>query len=192
MKLYLKGIRCGGDKCAVERRNHPPGQHGQRRGKTSDYGLQLREKQKMKKIYGLLERQFRVFFQRAARQRGITGENLISLLERRLDNVIFRLLFVSGRVEARQLVGHRAVFVNGRVTNVPSYIVRPGDKITVRAKEAVRKRIKENLEMLQDRSIPEWLSLDRNALTAEVLRMPTKADAGLQVEESLVVELYSK
>jgi len=192
VKLYLKGIRCSGDKCAVERRNHPPGQHGARRGKISDYGLQLREKQKMKKIYGLLERQFRVFFYRASRLRGVTGENLISLLERRLDNAVFRLLWVSSRTEARQMVNHGGVLVNGRTVSIPSFIVRAGDKITLRAKEAMAKRVKENLEMLQDRSIPEWLSLDRNSLEAQVVRLPTKADAGLQVEESLVVELYSK
>lgn len=192
VKLYLKGIRCSGDKCSVERRESAPGQHGARRGKLSNYGMQLREKQKMKKIYGILETQFRVIFSRAAKKRGVTGENLIQLLERRLDNVIFRLLFVSSRVEARQMVGHRHVFVNGRLVNIPSFVVKVGDKITVRAKESVHKRVKENLEMLQDRPVPDWLSIDRNNVSAEVLRLPTKADAALPVEESLVVELYSK
>jgi len=192
MKLFLKGIRCTGDKCAIERRNQPPGQHGRNRPKLSDYGTQLREKQKMKRIYGLLESQFHIFFSRAVKKRGVTGETLIQLLERRLDNVMYRLLFVPSRAEARQMVNHGAVFVNGRSVNIPSFLVRPGDKIEVRKKEAVQSRVKANLEMLQDRLIPEWLSLDRNLLQAKVLRLPTKADAGLPVEESLIVELYSK
>ena len=192
IKLFLKGIRCTGDKCAIERRNQPPGQHGSNRPKISDYGTQLREKQKMKKIYGLLERQFRVFFARAVKKRGVTGETLIQLLERRLDNVIYRLLFVSSRAEARQMVGHGLIFVNERVVNVPSFLVRPGDVIEVRKKEAMTNRVKANLEMLQDRSVAEWLSLDKNTLQAKVLRLPAKPDAGLPVEESLIVELYSK
>ena len=192
MKLFLKGIRCTGDKCAIERRNQPPGQHGRTRPKLSDYGTQLREKQKMKKIYGLLERQFRVFFARAVRKRGVTGETLISLLERRLDNVIYRLLLVPSRAEARQFVTHGNAFVNGRPVNIPSFLVRPGDKIEIRKKEEIHKRAKANLEMLQDRSIPEWLSLNRQTIEAGVLRLPGKADAGLPVEESLIVELYSK
>ena len=192
IKLFLKGIRCTGDKCAIERRNQPPGQHGRSRLKLSDYGTQLREKQKMKKIYGLLERQFRISFDRAVKKRGVTGETLISLLERRLDNVIYRLLWISSRAEARQMVSHGFIFVNGRLVNVPSFLVRPGDKIAARKKEEVAKRIKANLEMLQDRSLPEWLALNRETLVAEVLRLPGKADAGLPVEESLIVELYSK
>ncbi len=192
IKLFLKGIRCTGDKCAIERRNQPPGQHGAQRKKTSDYGLQLREKQKMKKIYGLLERQFRVFFARAVKKRGVTGETLIQLLERRLDNVIYRLLFVPSRAEARQMVNHGIVFVNGRLVNIPSFLVRPGDKIEVRKKDAVSARVKANLEMLQDRTLPEWLSFDKNTMEAKVLRLPAKSDAGLPVEESLIVELYSK
>lgn len=192
MKLFLKGIRCTGDKCAIERRNQPPGQHGQQRTKISDYGLQLREKQKIKKIYGMLERQFRVFFSRAVKKRGVTGETLIQLLERRLENVIYRMLFASSRAEARQMVAHGLIFVNGRLVNIPSFLVRPGDVIEVRKKEAVTARVKACLEMLQDRTVPEWLELDRNQLSAKVLRLPTKADAGLPVEESLIVELYSK
>ena len=192
IKLFLKGIRCTGDKCAIERRNQPPGQHGRTRPKLSDYGTQLREKQKMKRIYGLLEKQFRIFFSRAVKKRGVTGETLIQLLERRLDNVIFRLLFVPSRSEARQMVDHGLIFVNGRAVNIPSFLVRLGDVIEVRKKDATISRIKANLEMLQDRSQPEWLSLDRNMLQAKVLRLPTKADAGLPVEESLIVELYSK
>ncbi len=193
MKLFLKGIRCTGDKCAVERRNQPPGQHGRsRRGKISDYGLQLREKQKMKKIYGMLERQFRVFFQRATKRRGVTGEILIQLLERRLDNVVFRLLFASARNEARQMVNHGLISVNDRPVTIPSFLVRPGDKIEVRKEETALNRVKANLEMLQDRPVPEWLTLDRNKVQAEVVRLPEKKDAGLPVEESLIIELYSK
>ena len=188
----MKGIRCTGDKCAIERRNQPPGQHGQSRTKMSDYGTQLREKQKMKKIYGILERQFRVFFSRAVKKRGVTGETLIQLFERRLDNVVYRLLFASSRAEARQMVGHGLIFVNGRIVNIPSFLVRTSDKIEIRKKEAVSNRIKANLEMLQDRNVPEWLELDKNTLQAKVLRLPTKPDAGLPVEESLIVELYSK
>lgn len=192
IKLFLKGIRCTGDKCAIERRNQPPGQHGRRRGKLSDYGLQLREKQKTKRIYGMLESQFRIFFERASRAPGSTGEKLIELLERRLDNVIYRLHWTSSRSEARQFVKHRNVFVNGRNANIPSFLVRAGDKIELRKKETVAKRVKGVLEMLQDRPAVEWLRMDPELLAAEVLRLPTKADAGLPVEESLVVELYSK
>ncbi len=192
IKLFLKGIRCTGDKCAIERRNQPPGIHGRRRPKLSDYGLQLREKQKTKRIYGMLEKQFRVFFSRAARAAGSTGERLVELLERRLDNVIYRLHWASSRSEARQLVTHASIFVNGRSVNIPSFLVRIGDKIELRKKEAVQKRIKATLEMLQDRPATEWLKGDPHNLTAEVLRLPTKADAGLPVEESLIVELYSK
>ena len=192
IKLFLKGIRCTGDKCAIERRNQPPGIHGRRRPKLSDYGLQLREKQKTKRIYGMLEKQFRVFFSRANRASGSTGERLVELLERRLDNVIYRLHWASSRSEARQLVTHASIFVNGRSVNIPSFLVRIGDKIELRKKEAVQKRIKATLEMLQDRPQSEWLKSDPQNLAAEVLRLPTKADAGLPVEESLIVELYSK
>ncbi|HXV28253.1 MAG TPA: 30S ribosomal protein S4 [bacterium] len=192
MKLFLKGIRCTGDKCAIERRNQPPGQHGRTRPKLSDYGTQLREKQKMKRIYGVLEKQFRVFFARAVKKRGVTGETLIQLLERRIDNVIYRLLFVPARSEARQMVNHGLIYVNGRLVTVPSFLVRPDDRITVRRKESIEARVKANLEMLQERSTPDWLELDKKTLEAKVLRLPTKADAGLPVEESLIVELYSK
>ena len=192
MKLFLKGIRCTGDKCAIERRNQPPGQHGRSRLKLSDYGLQLREKQKMRRIYGVLERQFRVFFAKAVKKRGVTGETLISLLERRLDNTVYRLLWAASRAEARQMVGHGQVFVNGRAVNVPSFLLRPGDKIQVRQTDDAAKRVKATLEVLQDRNVPEWLSANRETLAAEVLRLPGKADAALPVEESLIVELYSK
>lgn len=192
IKLFLKGIRCTGDKCAIERRNQPPGQHGRSRSKPSDYGLQLREKQKMRRIYGVLERQFRVFFDKAVKKRGVTGETLITLLERRLDNVVYRLLWASSRAEARQMVDHGLIFVNGRPVSIPSFLVRPHDKVVVRAKEAAAKRVKANLEMLQDRPHPEWLSLNPETLEAEILRLPGKQDAALPVDEPLIVELYSK
>ncbi|MBI4394624.1 MAG: 30S ribosomal protein S4 [Candidatus Omnitrophica bacterium] len=192
IKLFLKGIRCTGDKCAIERRNQPPGMHRRSRGKLSDYGVQLREKQKAKKIYGMLERQFRSFFARAAKTRGITGETLIQSLERRLDNTVYRLLFVSSRKEARQLVSHGFIMVNGRTVNVPSFQVRAGDMIQTYPDELLKKRIQNNLEMLKDRPVPEWLELNRETLEGKVLRLPGKSDAGLPVEESQIVELYSK
>ena len=192
MKLFLKGIRCTGDKCAIERRNQPPGMHNRRRAKLSDYGLQLREKQKAKRIYGMLESQFEIFFKQASRASGSTGEKLVELLERRLDNVIYRLHWASSRSEARQFVNHSSVAVNGRTVNIASFLVRPGDKIEVRKKEKYQKRVKATLELLQDRPSSEWLKQDGENLNAEVLRFPTKADAGLPVEESLIVELYSK
>ena len=191
VNLFLKGSRRTDDK--VEKRlAQQPGQHGKGRQKLSDYGVQLREKQKLKRIYGLLERQFRVFFARAQRRRGATGEMLIQLLEQRLDNVVYRLMWVQTRREARQMVNHGLIFVNGRVVNIPSYIVKPGDKIEPRQKEATINRVKAKLELVQDLQVPEWLSLDRNKLQAEIVRFPTKADAGLPVEEQLIVELYSK
>ena len=192
IKLFLKGIRCTGDKYAIERRNQPPGMHGRRRPKLSDYGLQLREKQKTKRIYGMLESQFQIFFRRASRAPGATGEKLVELLERRIDNVIYRLHWAGSRNEARQIVFHGNIFVNGRRVNIPSFLVRAGDKIELRKKEALLKRVKATLEMLQDRPAAEWLKMDPENLAAEILRLPTKADAGLPVEESLIVELYSK
>ena len=193
MKLFLKGIRCTGDKCAVERRNYAPGMHGKNaRRKLSSYGLQLREKQKAKRIYGMHERQFRIFFQQAARKRGITGETLIQLLERRLDNVVYRLLFVTSRAEGRQLVNHGDILVNGKKVDIASFLIQEGDVIETEKKEPVAKRIQTTLELLKDRTIPEWLDLKRDVLQAKVLRLPTKADAGIPVEESQIVELYSK
>lgn len=192
MKLFLKGIRCTGDKCAIERRNQPPGMHRRTRGKLSDYGVQLREKQKAKRIYGLLERQFRSTFRKAAKKRGVTGEYLIQQLERRLDNVVYRLLFVPSRAEARQFVTHGMVTVNGRSVNIPSFQVRMGDTVGLYQNEGIQKRVQGNLEMLKDRMIPEWLELNRETFEAKVIRLPGKADAGLPVEESQIVELYSK
>ena len=193
IKLFLKGIRCTGDKCAVERRNFAPGQHGKNaRRKLSNYGIQLREKQKAKRIYGMLEKQFRIFFQQAARKRGVTGETLVQLLERRLDNTVYRLLFVSSRAEARQLVNHGSILVNGRKVSAPSFLVQEGDLIEVKKKDYITKRIEATLELLKDRAIPDWLELKKDVLQAKVLRLPTKADAGIPVEESQIVELYSK
>ena len=192
MKLFLKGTKCSTPKCAIEKRAFPPGQHGQIRIKLSDYGIQLREKQKLKRIYGMLERQFRVFFARAVKKRGVTGETLIQLLERRLDNVVYRLLFASTRREARQMVNHGLIFVNDKPVNIPSFIVRVGEKISVRKKEATQNRVKASLEKWQDLTVPEWLELDKKNLEAKILRLPTKADAPLPVDESLIVELYSK
>ncbi|MBN1688881.1 MAG: 30S ribosomal protein S4 [Candidatus Omnitrophica bacterium] len=192
VNLFLKGRRSTDEKHR-KRLDKQPGMHatGQRK-KLSDYGVQLREKQKLKRIYGLLERQFRVFFSRAVRKKGVTGENLIQLLEQRLDNVVYRLLFCTTRREARQMVNHGHIYVNGCSVNIPSYIVKTGDKVSVRKKEATINRVKASLEKWADLPIPEWLSLDRDQLDATILRLPTKADAMLPVEESLIVELYSK
>lgn len=192
IKLFLKGTRCALAKCAIERRNFAPGQHGKNRAKLSDYGLQLREKQKMKRIYGLLERQFRQGFHKAAKHKGVTGENLIQIMECRLDNVAYRLNFVLSRAEARQFVHHGHVRVNGRRVDVPSFQVKPGDLIEVKKKEAVEQRVRDNIELLKDRAVPEWLALDQSSLKGTVVRRPTKSEAGLPVEESMIVELYSK
>lgn len=191
--LFLKGSRRSDDKVA-KRLEQIPGQHGAgaRRRKLSDYGVQLREKQKLKRIYGMLEKQFRVFFNRASRMQGVTGENLIQLLERRLDNVVYRLLFTQTRAEARQLVNHGHICVNGKPVTIPSYIVKEGDIVTPKQKEATINRLKAKVESLDDYPVSDWLSLDKNKLEAKVLRMPTKADAQLPVEESLIVELFSK
>lgn len=191
VNLQLKGSRRSDDKVA-KRLTQAPGQHGARRGKLSDYGTQLREKQKLKRIYGMMERQFRNFFKKASRSKGVTGEVLIQLLERRLDNTVYRLLFAATRRDARQVVTHGHILVNGRPVNIPSYLVKPGDKIAPKKREASQNRVKANLETLNDFPVPEWLSLDKNTLEATVLRLPTKADAQLPVEESFIVELYSK
>ena len=192
MKLYLKGDRCYSDKCAIERRNYPPGQHGQGRVKFSEYGQQLREKQKIKRIYGVLERQFRRYFEAAERMKGITGENLLVLLERRLDNVVFRLGFANSRAEARQLVLHRHFKVNGRTVNVPSYLVKPGD--TVELKERSRKiaRVLDSLEAVARRGVPQWLDLEKEKFRGTVKALPVRSDLTMPIQEQLVVELYSR
>ncbi len=192
VNLGLRGRRASDEK--YDRRiDQAPGQHGQnQRSKLSNYGMQLREKQKAKKIYGMLERQFRVFFARAVRMKGVTGENLIQLLERRLDNVVYRLLFTTTRREARQMVSHGLICVNGHVVDIPSYIVKVGDKISPKSKEANINRIKASLEKWKDLNVADWLQLDPKTFEAVVVRVPTKADAAIPVEESQIVELYSK
>jgi len=191
VNLMLKGSRRSDDKVA-KRLTQPPGMHGARRGKLSDYGAQLREKQKLKRIYGMMERQFRNFFKKASSTKGVTGEILIQLLERRLDNTVYRLCWAATRKESRQMVNHGHILVNGRCVDIPSYQIKAGDKISPKNKEATANRVKASLEVLTDYPIPEWLSLDRNTLEGQVLRLPTKADAQLPVEESFIVELYSK
>jgi len=192
IKLFLKGDRCYSDKCAFERRDYAPGEHGHRRQKFTDYGVQLREKQKLRRIYGLLERQFRGYFARADRQKGITGTNLLLLLERRLDNMVFRLGFASSRNEARQLVLHNHFTVNGKKVNIPSYLVEVGDIIEVREKSRNIARIREAMETVVRRGIPAWLELDKENFRGVVKALPAREDLTMPVQEHLVVELYSK
>ena len=192
IKLFLKGSRCLTDKCAVARRSFAPGQHGQVRKKESNYGTQLREKQKVKRIYGVLEKQFRHYFRIAERAKGVTGITLLQLLERRLDNVIFRINLASSRSEARQLVGHGFVYVNNKRVDIQSYTVKVGEDVSVKAKEPVVNRLKETREALKDRVIPKWLAADATELKAKVTAIPTKEDVGFPIQEQLIVELYSK
>lgn len=192
VKLFLKGTRCTTDKCALTKRTYAPGQHGQKRRKLSDYGVQLREKQKAKRIYGILERQFRHYFLIAERSRGITGEVLLQLLERRLDNVIYRLAFATSRQGARQVVRHGSVLVNTKKVNIPSYLVEEGDIVEIRAKEKLKKKIQDDIELTKDRSIPTWLEVDRTNLKGQVKRFPIKDDIGDEIQAQLIVELYSK
>lgn len=191
-KLFLKGSRCYTEKCAVSRREYAPGQHGQSRIKLSDYGLQLREKQKVKRIYGVLERQFRRYFKNAEKTKGITGEVLLQLLERRLDNVIFRAGFSLSRVEARQIVAHRHVRVNGRIVDIPSYSVKVGDSMNITDSEGLLKRIKDNIELTKEKGLPKWLEVDLSNLGAKVVKLPERDDVGFPIQEQLIVELYSK
>lgn len=193
LKLFLKGDRCFGPKCAIEKRGYPPGEHGQRRrAKVTDYGLQLREKQKMKRIYGVFERQFRKYFEIAARQKGITGDALLRLLERRLDNVVYRFGFCSSRAEARQMVGHGHFLVNGRRVDIPSYLVRSGDQIQVAAGSRDLLAIKAALDGAKKREVPSWLSVDSEAMQGVVRALPARGDIVIPVQEQLVVGLYSK
>lgn len=191
-KLFLKGSRCMTEKCAIERRSYPPGQHGQARQRISDYSTQLREKQKLRRIYGLQERQFRGIFERAERQSGVTGEALLQLLECRLDNVAYRLGFGSSRKEARQLVGHGHVTVNGRKLNIPGALVKAGDVVEVRERSRTLVPIQAALEAVDGRGIPEWLELDKTTFKGTVRALPTKDQIALPVNEQLVVELYSR
>ena len=192
MKLFLKGDRCFKDKCAIERRNYAPGQHGRRRSKVLGYGIQLREKQKVKRIYGLLERQFRLYFQRAAQQSGITGESLLRQLELRLDNVVYSLGFAASRAQARQLVRHGHVEVNGKKINIPSYQARKGDVIQVREKSRKNEQIRQAVETASGRGIPAWLELNPEQFSGRVLDVPKREDIRLPIQEQLIVELYSK
>ncbi|MBW2019448.1 MAG: 30S ribosomal protein S4 [Deltaproteobacteria bacterium] len=192
LKMFLKGDRCYSDKCAFDRRGYPPGQHGQRRRKFSDYGIQLREKQKVKRMYGLLERQFRGLFEKAERARGITGTNLLILLERRLDNVVYRLGFANSRAQARQLVRHNHFIVNGRKLNIPSYLVKVGDVIEVREKSRKVAVISDAMDAVVRRGIPAWIELSKEDFRGTVKAYPTREELTMPVQEQLIVELYSK
>ena len=192
MKLFLKGSRCYSEKCAVDKRNYPPGQHGQARPRVSEYSGQLREKQKIKRIYGLLERQFRKYFHKAERMKGITGENLLVLLERRLDNMVYRLGFASSRREARQLVRHRHFKVHGRIVDFPNYLVKEGEVVEVRESSQELLPIQKALAAIETRGFPAWLELDKAQYRGKLRALPTKEDIALPVNEQLVVELYSR
>ncbi len=191
-ELFLKGDRCYTDKCAIKRRNYPPGQHGQGRSKVSDYGTQLREKQKVRRIYGLLEKQFRGYFATADRMKGVTGENLLSLLERRLDNTIYRLGFASSRTESRQLVRHGHFTLNGRKINIPSIQLKAGDVLELREKSRKIVAINDSLESVVRRGIPQWLELDKDAFKGTLKGLPVREDITTPIQEQLIVELYSK
>jgi small subunit ribosomal protein S4 len=193
MKLFLKGERCYTEKCAIEKRNFPPGQHGKlRKAKLVGYGLQLREKQRVKRIYGVLENQFRLYFERAERQRGITGTVLLQLLERRLDNVVYRLGLATSRPQAREMVRHGHFAVDGRKVNVPSYLLKAGQLVSVRAGSQKSLAIQHAIEEVKGRGIPEWLQLDPQAFAGRVVSLPTREQINLPVQEQLIVELYSK
>ncbi|MFH0732060.1 MAG: 30S ribosomal protein S4 [Candidatus Omnitrophota bacterium] len=193
VKLFLKGTRCVSEHCAIDKRSYKPGMHGQgRRGKLSDFGVQLREKQKAKTIYGVLERQFRNYFKKAEKSRGITGEVLLQLLERRLDNLVFRSCFANSRPHARQMVIHGLIMVNDKIVNRPSYSVNEGDTIRVKANEDKLKQISQQMETLKDRGMPGWIKVDDKTLEAKVERMPNKEDIGFNIQEQLIIELYSK
>ncbi len=191
-KLYLKGNRCMGDKCSFKRRSFAPGQHGQRRPKMSDYGMQLREKQKMRKTYGMMERQFKITFSKAARMKGMSGYNLLVLLERRLDNMVYRLGFAASRRQARQLVKHGHFLINGKKVDIPSYLVKIGETISVRPKSQNLTIIKEALETAKHLERPSWLSLDIEKMSGSLVTIPTREDIPVDFKEQLIVELYSK
>ena len=192
MKLFLKGDRCFKDKCAIERRNYPPGQHGRRRSKLLGYGIQLREKQKVKRIYGLLEGQFRLAFARANSRKGITGSNLLEELERRLDNVTFALGFAASRAQARQLVRHGHVTVDGRKVSIPSFRVAKGQVIAIKEKSRSNEQIKASVETARARGVPAWLDLTPESFSGKVVELPKREDIKLPIQEQLIVELYSK
>ncbi|RJQ39825.1 MAG: 30S ribosomal protein S4 [Nitrospiraceae bacterium] len=191
-KLFLKGDRCFTEKCSVERRKYPPGQHGQRRTKISDYGIQLREKQKTRKSYGLFEKQFRICFHEAERRKGATGELLLQLLERRMDSAVFRMGFAINRREARQLITHGHFTVNGRAVSIPSYLVKAGDVIEVKEKSRKIPALADNMTRLENRGIPAWVEVDSASFKGKVLHIPSREEMQLPVQEQLIVELYSK
>ena len=191
-KLFLKGEKCFTDKCAIERRNYPPGQHGQKQTRLSGYGVQLREKQKIRRIYGMLERQFRLFYAKASASKGVTGEALLQMLESRLDTVTFRMGFGASRTEARQIVRHNAILVNGKRVNIPSYQCRPGDVVEVAEASKAQLRIKAASEAAESRGRAEWLEVDAKALKGTFKARPQRSELPSSINESLVVELYSK
>ena len=191
-KLFLKGSRCYSDKCSISRRNYAPGQHGQKRAKLSEYGTQLREKQKTKSYYGVGEKQFRGYFEMASNKKGITGENLLQILESRLDNVVYRLGFGASRAQARQLVNHGQFAVNGQRVDIPSYLVKAVDVITVRENKKENGAIKANIEANSARPVPAWLELNNETLSGKVVRLASREDVDIPVEEHLIVELYTK
>lgn len=192
MKLFLKGERCYTPKCAIDRRNQAPGQHGQAKRKVSEYGIHLREKQKVRRIYGVLERQFRGYFERAERAKGVTGENLLRILESRLDNVVYRLGFAASRAEARQMVTHGHFSVNGRKVTIPSYLLRHGDEVAVREGSRPLPRFEELARLAAIQRLPDWLSADREAMKGTVLRPPAREEIDAPVKEHLIVEHYSR
>ena len=192
MKLFLKGERCYTDKCAFERRQYPPGQHGQGRTKFSSYGEQLREKQKVKRTYGLLEKQFRLTFDKAARKRGITGENLIAMLESRFDNMVYRLGFANSRSDARQLIRHGHFTVNGKKVNIPSCILKAGDVVHPREKSRKIEKIKESVETAKQRGVPAWLEIDVEKFEGKIVALPKRDEITMPMNEQLIVELYSR
>ncbi len=192
MELFLKGERCYTDKCGLKRRTYPPGQHGQGRIKVSDYGVQLREKQKVRRIYGILENQFRGYFEMADRMKGVTGENLLFILEKRLDNVAYRLGFAASRDEARQLVRHGHFTLNGRKVNIPSIQVKAGDVLQLREKSRKIAAVSESLEGVVRRGMPQWLELEKDAFKGVVKALPVREDITMPIQEQLIVELYSK
>ncbi len=192
MKLFLKGQRCFTDKCALSRRDYPPGVHAQRRSKVTDYGLHLREKQKLKRIYGVLERQFKLYFKEAERLKGNTGENLLALLERRLDNVVVASGFSLSRNHARQLINHGHFCVNGRRVDIPSYRVRPGDKVTVKQTDKTKKQVADAIEVNKSQTVPDWLSVTSGTIQTEVVALPRRDHVPHPIQEQLIIELCSK
>jgi len=192
MKLFIKGTRCYTEKCAFERRKYPPGQHGHNRAKLSDYGLQLREKQKVKRIYGIMEKQFKNYFEKATKMKGVTGENLLKLLERRFDNVVYRMGFAINLRQARQLVRHGFFLVNGKKVDVPSYLLRPGDVVEVKDTAKNHELIKENLSLAEQRGFPVWTEVNIEEMKGKFVRIPEREEMQLPVHEQLIVEFYSK